>query len=77
MEGQTAPAYDLQVTQINKSGIERFIGQSSGSSVGPWWKRLLRDQPTNETNIQQKNAMVLVCGPEPYARYFYVHRIQS
>ncbi|EIM88640.1 uncharacterized protein STEHIDRAFT_167787 [Stereum hirsutum FP-91666 SS1] len=65
MEGQIAPAYDLQVTQINKSGIERFLGQSSDSSAGPWWKRFLWGYPVKENNFQQKNVVVLVCGPEP------------
>lgn len=66
MEGQIAPAYDLQVTQINKTGIERFLGQSSDSSAGPWWKRFLWGYPVKENNFQQKNVVVLVCGPEPY-----------
>lgn len=69
MEGQIAPTYDLQVTQINKSGIERFLGQSSGSSASPWWKRSLWGQPVNETKLQQKNVVVLVCGPETYVQH--------
>lgn len=65
MDGQIAPAYDLQVQQIDKEGIENALELSSSSSGDPFWKRLLRVKASKSDNIHEKVVAVLVCGPEP------------